>query len=139
MGQDEVAVVDRPPRRVVVIDDDLDARLICGISLRNDPDFTPVGEAGSLAAGLALVAATQPEIIVVDRVLPDSDAVAGMGRLRAAAPDATIVVLSAQPAVVAERPALDAGADAYLDKSALDRFASALRRVTARDADRAGA
>jgi DNA-binding response OmpR family regulator len=65
---------------------------------------------------VAAVAAQPPDLILLDLGLPDVDGVVLCRRLRAAAPDSIIVVLTARTGEFEVVAALDAGADDYLTK-----------------------
>lgn len=60
----------------------------------------------------------EPELIVLDLKLPDSSGVHGVRYVRGHFPKALIVVFTAMPALEMEEACVDAGADAYLEKSA---------------------
>jgi DNA-binding response OmpR family regulator len=66
----------------------------------------------------AMAAATEerPDLVLLDLGLPDADGVALCRNLRATAPDAVIVVLTARTGELDVVVALDAGADDYLTK-----------------------
>ncbi|MEO6017245.1 MAG: response regulator transcription factor, partial [Polaromonas sp.] len=59
-----------------------------------------------------------PELICLDLKLPDTNGVSGVRELKLQYPDVPLVVLSAAPAQDYEELALEAGADAYIQKSA---------------------
>ncbi len=87
--------------------------------------------AGHVAAALdALRAHPECSLVLLDLALPDSAGLAGLARLRDAAPELPVVVISAD-----ERPrtildAIDRGASGFIPKTAdADAFAAALRRV----------
>jgi DNA-binding response OmpR family regulator len=67
-------------------------------------------------AGMAAATAEPPDLVLLDLGLPDVDGVALCRSLRAAAPDAVIVVLTARTGELDVVVALDAGADDYLTK-----------------------
>lgn len=58
-----------------------------------------------------------PELICLDLRLPDTHGVSGVREIRRMFPDTSILVLSASPAVDYSDLALEAGADAYIEKS----------------------
>lgn len=58
-----------------------------------------------------------PELICLDLRLPDTHGVSGVREMRRMFPDTSILVLSASPAVDYSDLALEAGADAYVEKS----------------------
>lgn len=59
-----------------------------------------------------------PELICLDLKLPDTQGVSGIRELKLQFPDVPLVVLSATPAEEYEDLAIEAGADAYIEKSA---------------------
>lgn len=59
-----------------------------------------------------------PELICLDLKLPDTQGVSGVRELKLQFPDVPLVVLSAAPAEEYEDLAIEAGADAYIQKSA---------------------
>ncbi|HEV2935328.1 MAG TPA: response regulator transcription factor [Streptosporangiaceae bacterium] len=93
-------------------DEDIGAELIQAL--------TSHGHSARLArcGGEALSAATSepPDLVLLDLGLPDIDGVVLCRRLRAAAPDGIIVVLTARTGEFDVVVALDAGADDYLTK-----------------------
>ena len=59
-----------------------------------------------------------PELICLDLKLPDTHGVSGVRELKQQFPDVPLIVLSAAPAGEYEDLAIEAGADAYIQKSA---------------------
>ncbi len=79
---------------VLVCEDAPDMRALLREALDADPGLEVVGEAGDGADALRLAEALQPDVVLLDIGMPGpatADVVAGV---RAAAPDAAIVVLS---------------------------------------------
>jgi DNA-binding NarL/FixJ family response regulator len=58
-----------------------------------------------------------PELICLDLRLPDTHGVSGVREMRRMFPDSSILVLSASPAIDYSDLAVEAGADAYIEKS----------------------
>ena len=104
--------------RVVVIDDEPDLRILLWLAMESDGRCQVVGDASSAAEGVELAAVTRPDVIVVDQVMPGMDGVSAVPLLRAAAPGAKIIMLSALGSEEMRTRATRAGADAYLEKSA---------------------
>lgn len=103
-------VVSRP---AVVIEDDPPIRRVLRHALESD--FERVLEAGTAAAGMDLVAAEQPRLVVLDLGLPDAEGIDVCRELRGwfAGP---ILVLSARHSDAEKVALLDAGADDYITK-----------------------
>src|SRR5690242_667335 len=105
----------RSPLRVVLVDDVDDLRLLLRTLFEPYPGIEVVGEAGNGEDAVAVVAATQPDLVVLDLSMPVLDGVSALPRLRRAAPAARVVVLSAIPPS-ADPGAMAAGAVAYVQK-----------------------
>lgn len=105
-----------PRIRVVLVDaDDRVRESLAGI-LATTGRLEVLGTAGDVRAGLALVAASRPDVVVLDPRLPDIDAaVAFMAAVRATQPGVCIVAMSWSDPM--EQTALAAGADAFVRKT----------------------
>ena len=110
-----MAVVTRErPVRAVVIDDTRDIReLLSTVLTRSGMDV--VGEAGDGQAGVDVVRAERPDVVLLDLAMPVMDGVEALPLIRALVPDARIIVLSAFSGAVRDQ-VLDWGADGYLLK-----------------------
>jgi two-component system, chemotaxis family, chemotaxis protein CheY len=110
-----MAVVTRDrPVRAVVIDDTSDIREMLSIVLtRSGMDV--VGEAGDGQAGVDVVRAERPDVVLLDLAMPVMDGVEALPIIRKLVPDARIIVLSAFAGAVREQ-VLERGADGYLMK-----------------------
>ena len=67
-------------------------------------------------SGLTTARDTLPDLVVLDRMLPDLDGLEVCRRLRAASPDLPIIMLTAKDAIPDRVAGLEAGADDYLVK-----------------------
>jgi DNA-binding NarL/FixJ family response regulator len=104
------------PLRLVVVDaDDRTRESIVGLlSIRGR--FRVVGNAGTPAAAVALVAQHRPDVVILDPRLPEpSGGTALIRRLRALAPDVHILALGGSPDL--EQAVLQAGADTFVRKT----------------------
>lgn len=98
--------------------DSEDDLCVCGIARRGD-------EAADLAAK------EKPSVVLMDFRLPDLSGPAAAARIRLAVPGAAIVFHSAEESEDALLDAIDAGATAYLTKSATsDQIIEAVRRAS---------
>ncbi|QIG42617.1 response regulator transcription factor [Nocardioides anomalus] len=100
--------------RVVVIDDTSDIRLLLTTVLTRS-GMQVVGEAGDGRAGVDLVRAERPDVVLLDLAMPVMDGVEALPLIRALVPDAQIIVLSAFNGAVSDQ-VLQSGADGYLVK-----------------------
>jgi two-component system response regulator MprA len=130
------APVPRP--RVLVVDDDKAVRE----SLRRSLEFNgyDVSLASDGAEALAGIANSDPDVVVMDVMMPRLDGLEATKALRKAGNDLPILVLTARDAVGDRVEGLDAGADDYLTKpfalqELLARLRALLRRAVPRDDD----
>jgi DNA-binding NarL/FixJ family response regulator len=93
-------------------------------------DFEVVGEAGTLADGLALMAKLEPDVVVFDVRLPDGSGLDGTRKAREQRSDIGIVVLTMYAGDEQLFGALDAGASAFVPKDApVDEVIAAARHA----------
>ena len=118
--------------RILVVDDD--ARLAASLrrALAFEGYAVTVAEDGP--AALAAARERLPDLVVLDRMLPGIDGLEVCRRLREAAPELPVLMLTALDAVADRVDGLDAGADDYLVKpfaleELLARVRALLRRV----------
>jgi two-component system, NarL family, response regulator NreC len=83
-----------------------------------EEDFTVVGEAGDIALTERRIAVHRPNVLVLDVNLPDGSSVPAIPRLRSAAPETRIVMLTMQNDPALAREALQAGATGFVLKEA---------------------
>ncbi|PZU41180.1 MAG: DNA-binding response regulator [Microbacterium sp.] len=100
--------------RVLVVDDDEGIRVLLQ-SILAAPRFDTSGVAGA-AEALVATRAQAYDVILLDRFLPEVDAVQLLTPLRVAAPAAALIMLSAVDDVDGRVQALRAGADDFLTK-----------------------
>ena len=127
-----------PRPRVLVVDDDKAVRESLRRSLEFNGYDVVLAEDG--AEALARIAATAPDVVVMDVMMPRLDGLETTKALRAAGNDLPILVLTARDAVGDRVEGLDAGADDYLTKpfalqELLARLRALLRRAVPRPED----
>ena len=119
--------------RVLVVDDDRAVR----DSLRRSLEFNgyDVALATDGAEALAGIAGTNPDVVVMDVMMPRLDGVEATRALRSAGNDVPVLVLTARDSVGDRVDGLDAGADDYLTKPfALEELLARLRALLRRTA-----
>ena len=105
------------PIRVVVSDDHPVVRQ--GLrSFLEAQGFAVVGEAADGDEAVRLVSETRPDVLLTDLVMPGTDGIAAIRRLRAEGPPVGILVLTSYSGAEQVIPAIQAGADGYLLKDA---------------------
>lgn len=115
---------------VVLIEDERLLADALATALPEQDGFRILGIAGTLAAGVELVRAQQPDLVVADYRLPDGDVVDHLPHLLEAAPRCRVLVYTGWADESGLVRALDAGAGGYVEKSAsMGQFADAARRV----------
>ncbi len=122
---------DRSPARVLVAEDDGPVRQsIARVLAFEGYQVDAVADGG---AALALMAATPPDVVVLDVTMPVLDGLETCRRLRAAGDHTPVLMLTARSAVSDRVAGLDAGADDYLVKPfALDELLARLRALLRR-------
>jgi len=103
---------------VVLIDDHELIRQGLRRHFERDGSFAVVGEAGSGSEGEALVRQLQPDVAIVDLGLPDKHGLEVTRALRAEHPSLGIVILTMYAGDEQVMGALEAGASAFIPKSA---------------------
>jgi DNA-binding NarL/FixJ family response regulator len=119
-----------PVRVLVVQDHPLLASAIARV-LNSEEDLTVVGIARRGDEAATLAAEQNPSVVLMDFRLPDLSGPAAAAKIRIAVPTAAIVFHSAEESEDALLDAIDAGAIAYLTKSATaDQIIEAVRKAS---------
>jgi len=117
------AMVEVSPRgqiTIVLADDHQVVRAGLRMLLQAEEDFEVVAEAGDVATTERRVAAYHPRVLILDLNMPGESSLPAIPRLREAAPETQIVVLTMQNDPAFAREALRAGAIGYVLKEAAD-------------------
>jgi DNA-binding NarL/FixJ family response regulator len=119
------------PIRVLVVDDHRTfAELLSGALAASG--MTCVGTANSATQGVAMAAAHQPDIVVMDIQMPREDGLSATRRIREAAPNAVVAVVTAHRDPDWVVRAAQAGASAFIPKDgSLAEMLDVLGRVQA--------
>jgi len=120
------------PIRIVIVDDHAMVRRGMRDFLALHDDLDVVGEAADGLAAVDVVAATQPDVVVMDLLMPGIDGIEATRRIKAAQPEVEVVALTSfieEDRVVG---AIEAGAAGFLLKDAeADDLAAAIRAAAA--------
>jgi two-component system, NarL family, response regulator DevR len=104
--------------RFVVVDDHELVRDGLRQLLEAGPRFECVGEAGTVAEGVSLVASEHPDLVVLDVRLPDGSGVDACRRMLTDSPVTAVLILTAFPSALTADQAREAGARGYVSKQA---------------------
>jgi len=104
------------PARVLLVDDHGLVRAGLRVLIEKLPGFEIVGEAGDGREALRVAAQLQPDLVLMDVLMPELDGVDAAAQMLAAAPEARVVILSMNAGAEHVLRALQAGAAGYLLK-----------------------
>jgi DNA-binding NarL/FixJ family response regulator len=122
-----------PMIRLLLVDDQPAVRRGLRMRLALEADFLVAGEAEDGVSALALMSELRPDVVVMDAQMPRMDGIIATVALRAAFPEAAVVILSLHDDVATRKQAAAAGATAFLSKHAADTaLVDVLRRAVAR-------
>lgn len=123
---------DRPPIRILIVDDHPVLRAGVAAMLGNQSDLLVIGEAGDGAEALEQFRSLHPDVVVMDLQMPGMNGVEATTAIRAEAPSAKILVLTTYAGDAQAVRALRAGATGYLLKNSLrTQIVDAVRAVHA--------
>jgi DNA-binding NarL/FixJ family response regulator len=129
-AEDKPTGVSVQRRRIVVVDDHVLVRESLCELLNQEPDLAIVGQASDAGEASVLCGELSPDAIVLDLTLGRDSAFTLVPVLRAAHPNAAILILSMHDEMVFAERALKNGANGYVMKNErLPVLLSALRRV----------
>jgi DNA-binding NarL/FixJ family response regulator len=105
-----------PQHTVLIVDDEPGLRRMLRRHLERDPRFSHIVEAASITEAVQVAALTQPNVIVLDQMLPDGHGIDAIPLLLEVSPSARVLVYSAVTDETLRRQAFGAGAYACLAK-----------------------
>jgi DNA-binding NarL/FixJ family response regulator len=116
--------------RLLIVDDHAVVRKGLVMMLRLEPDFEIIGEAENGAKAVKLAKQLQPDLVLLDFVMPEMDGQATAVALQAAAPDARILMLTGVALDERVLEMLAVEVDGYVMKDIEpDELAQAIRTV----------
>lgn len=118
------------PRRVFIVDDHPIVRQGLGQLINHEPDLAVCGEASSVSEARVSIGEAEPDVVIVDLSLRDSDGLELIKDIRSKYRQLPVLVLSMHDESIYAERLLSAGANGYIMKqAAADQLLVALRRV----------
>jgi two-component system, NarL family, response regulator LiaR len=125
-------VSDPTPIRVLIVDDHAVVRTGLRVFLDLQPDIEVVGEASDGSEGVAVARRLEPDVVLMDLLMPNMDGITAIGRIKAERPDTEIVTMTSFIEEEKVTAALEAGASGYVLKDAeAEEVAAAIRAAFA--------
>nr|WSW67990.1 response regulator transcription factor [Streptomyces sp. NBC_00995] len=130
-GRTELLRPDRTPVRVLVVDDEAPLAELLSMALRYEG--WEVRSAGDGAGALRTAREFRPDAVILDVMLPDTDGLAVLGRLRRELSEVPVLFLTARDSVEDRIAGLTAGGDDYVTKPfSLEEVVARLRGLIRR-------
>jgi DNA-binding NarL/FixJ family response regulator len=109
-----------PHTRVLVADDNRSFAAVLSRFIASQSDMDVVGLATSGSEALTMAASLQPDVVLMDLYMPDTNGFEATKRLADADPRVKVIALTAHGSADNERLSFEAGARAFVRKSELD-------------------
>jgi DNA-binding NarL/FixJ family response regulator len=123
------------PKKILIVDDHILFREGLASLIDNQPDFTVVGEAGSVAKTVELVRAIDPDIVLMDFSLPDGTGADATRIILAERPETEIVFITVHESNEFLMEAVTSGAKGYLLKNLpVEKLLDSLRGLAREEA-----
>jgi DNA-binding NarL/FixJ family response regulator len=120
---------------VVIVEDHAMVAESLAAALSAEPDLTVVGIAGTVADGVDLVAAAQPDVVLMDLMLPDGDGAQATVEILRRVPETRVILLTAASGQDILGHAVEAGCVGMLSKTRpIADVRAAVRRAGAGEA-----
>ncbi len=125
--------MDEPVKiRVLLVDDHAVVRTGLKTFFDLQPDIEVVGEAADGSEGVAMARRLEPDVILMDLLMPNMDGITAIGRIKAERPETEIVTMTSFIEEEKVTSALEAGASGYVLKDAeAEEVATAVRAAFA--------
>jgi len=104
------------PEQILIVDDDKAQRQFLGDRLRHAGYEIIEGETGVEA--VQLVAQHEPDLVLLDMIMPDMDGLTALEKIKETQPDLPVVVLTAHASIQSAVEAIKQGAEEFIPKPA---------------------
>lgn len=116
--------------RVLIVDDHQVMRKGIRALLENDPAWLVCGEAENGRQAVEKARELRPDLIILDLTMPEMNGLEAARQIRNSSPDAKIVIFSMHESPQVRKESRDAGANAFVSKSALgDELSSVSKKL----------
>ncbi len=127
-----VPVTDPTTIRVLIVDDHTVVRMGLRMFFDLQSDIEVVGEAADGSEGVAMARRLEPDVVLMDLLMPNMDGITAIGRIKAERPETEIVTMTSFIEEEKVTAALEAGASGYVLKDAeAEEVAAAVRAAYA--------
>ena len=118
--------------RVLIVDDHSVVRMGLRMFFDLQADIEVVGEAADGSEGVAMARRLEPDVVLMDLLMPNMDGITAIGRIKAERPETEIVTMTSFIEEEKVTSALEAGASGYVLKDAeAEEVAAAVRAAYA--------
>jgi DNA-binding NarL/FixJ family response regulator len=122
--------------RVLIVDDHQVMRKGIRALLENDPAWQVCGEAENGRQAVEKARELRPDLIILDLTMPEMNGLEAARQIRNSSPDAKIVIFSMHESPQVRKESRDAGANAFVSKSALgDELSSISKKLLSASAE----
>lgn len=119
---------------ILLVDDQPAARAGLRLRLSLEPDMTVVGEAGDGLEAVALAARVQPQVIIMDAMMPVMGGLEAVRALQTAVSQMAVIITTMYDTAAARSLAETAGAAAFIPKqSDPQALLAAIRRAAGKN------
>jgi two-component system, NarL family, response regulator NreC len=116
--------------RVLIVDDHQVMRKGIRALLENDPVWQVCGEAENGRQAVTKARELNPDLIILDLTMPEMNGLEAARQIRNSSPDTKIVIFSMHESPQVRKESRDAGANAFVSKSALgDELSSVSKKL----------
>jgi DNA-binding NarL/FixJ family response regulator len=106
--------------RTLLVEDDAPIRILLRRAFERSGQFEVVGEAPDGAQAVEQAKLLQPDLVMLDLMMPIMNGFQALPLLRAAAPEARVIVLSMLQGNPIQRECIQLGASLFIDKMVKD-------------------